>query len=353
MEYLLTEDQVNMRLDVALASVSELSRSALTKLIKNRCASIDGVVIEEADFKIGKPLTVKLQIPNTPQVRMKADLVDFEVVYEDKDLLIVNKPAGIVVHPGVGNYDKTLANGLMYKYGHELSSLGGVLRPGIVHRLDKDTSGLMMIAKNDQMHALLSDQISKREVKRHYAALVWGIPVPMYGKIENYLRKSPTCHTKVIVCSQRLLQQFATNQNNNLVSHKKPFISKKQGKYALTHYEFLSASANKEISLLRCKLSTGRTHQIRVHLAHIGHSIIGDQLYGNNERRAKKSLNENCILQDIISLQRQALHAYRLSFVHPIGNHLMNFQSKMPSDMNAICDIAKIDSNAIFEENSQ
>jgi 23S rRNA pseudouridine1911/1915/1917 synthase len=351
-DYFLNEDYCGMRIDAALSCVSSLSRSSLSKLIKSGCASINGEIIKEADFKITKPLNVKLHTSPTPEIKMKASLVDFTVVYEDADLLIIDKPSGVVVHPGVGNHENTLANGLMYQYGEELSSIGGMLRPGIVHRLDKDTSGLMVVAKNNHSHNLLSEQISKREIQRHYLALVWGIPVPACGKIENFLRKSPSCHTKMAVCSQRLVNKNVFEQNlanQPQDPQKKAFISKKQGKYALTHYEYLSAAKNKEISLIKCKLSTGRTHQIRVHMSHIGNSIVGDQIYGSNEQRAKRNLPQNEILEAILSLKRQALHAYHLSFVHPITRHQLNFYSEIPPDILEICKITGIQTEAINE----
>ncbi len=353
-DYFLNEDSCGMRIDAALSRISPLSRSSLTKLIKSGCASINGQVIRDADFKITKPVNVQLSTHLPAEIQMKASIVDFTVVYEDKDLLIVDKPAGIVVHPGVGNYENTLANGLMHHYGDDLSSIGGMLRPGIVHRLDKDTSGLMVVAKNNSMHNLLSEQIRKREVQRHYLALVWGVPVPACGKIENFLRKSPSCHTKMAVCSQRLINKkvFAQNfanqeQDSQNTFFAKAFACKKQGKYALTHYEYLSVAKNKEISLVKCKLSTGRTHQIRVHMSHIGHSIVGDQLYGNNEQRAKRNLPQNAILETILSLKRQALHAYRLSFLHPLTNEELNFYSNLPEDILEICKIANIQTDLI------
>jgi 23S rRNA pseudouridine1911/1915/1917 synthase len=256
-DYCLNEQHLNMRIDAALSCVSDLSRSALTKLIKGGHASINGQPIKDADFKITRPLTVRLLIPANPQVRMKASLVDFKVVYEDKDLLIIDKPAGVVVHPGIGNHEDTLANGLMHQYGDELSSVGGVLRPGIVHRLDKDTSGLMIVAKNNIAHSIISEQISKREVNRYYLALVWGMPIPACGKIENFLKKSPTCHTKMVVCPRRLMN-LANSAQNTLAKEqpqkpllKRIFTLKKQGKYALTYYECLSLSTNKP-----CKMQT-------------------------------------------------------------------------------------------------
>jgi 23S rRNA pseudouridine1911/1915/1917 synthase len=353
-DYFLSDQHFNMRIDAALSSVSDLSRSALTKLIKGGCVSINGALIKESDFKITKPLCVRILIPANPEIRMKSSVVDFTVVYEDKDILIIDKPAGVVVHPGIGNHEDTLANGLMHQYGDELSSIGGMLRPGIVHRLDKDTSGLMVVAKNNIAHNLLSEQISKREVDRHYLALVWGVPVPACGKIENFLKKSPSCHTKMAVCTRRLMSNENLVQKSPITEPwqakpllKKVFTLKKQGKYALTHYECLGLSTNKEISLVKCKLSTGRTHQIRVHLSHIGHSIVGDQTYGSNQQRAKKSLNQEDVLDVVLSLKRQALHAYRLSFLHPLTGELLNFYSNLPSDILTICKTIGIQTQCI------
>lgn len=231
-------------------------------------------------------------VPATPT----AENIALDIIFEDKDLLVINKPVGLVVHPAPGSPDGTLVNALLAHCGDSLSGIGGVKRPGIVHRLDKDTSGLIVVAKNDKAHRGLSEQLQDHSMARTYYAFVWGEPVPRAGKIDAPIGRHPTQRQKMAVV--------------------------KSGKPAVTHYEVIEKLDG--ASLLRCKLETGRTHQIRVHLSHIGHPLVGDPAYGKGRRPPP------------IPLPRQALHAAEIRFVHPVTKKVMEFKCDLPPDLTAL-----------------
>ncbi|MFY9287664.1 MAG: RluA family pseudouridine synthase, partial [Alphaproteobacteria bacterium] len=237
-------------------------------------------------------------IPPPEPAQPEAQDIELDVVFEDKDLLVINKPAGMVVHPAPGNRDQTLVNALLAHCGKSLSGIGGVARPGIVHRLDKDTSGLMVVAKNDAAHQALTAQFSDRSLSRIYQAVVWGAPTPKTGKIEVPIGRHARDRKKQAVTSR--------------------------GKTALTYYTVLENFSL--ASLVECKLATGRTHQIRVHLAHIKHPVIGDPVYGANKTRMKGN-------EELCTFPRQALHAAQLQFIHPRSKKSLRFLAKLPKDM--------------------
>ena len=240
---------------------------------------------------------------------------NIKILYEDKDLIVLNKPSGLVVHPGAGQQNQTLVDFLIKKYGKNLSNLSGIDRPGIVHRLDKDTSGLLIIAKNNKIHKLLQEKFKKREINRLYLAVIWGL-----------LKKNSG--------------SFTMNIGRNPKNRKKFSIFKIGGKSAITKYKVKKNFSN-VASLIECKLLTGRTHQIRVHLSSSGNSIIGDKKYGKNKSKLLKNVDKSLINQ-IITFKRQALHAYFLSFIHPIKKNKIELNSKLPNDINALIEQLKL-----------
>ena len=233
--------------------------------------------------------------------------INIIIFYEDKDLIVIDKPSGLTVHPGAGQKTSTLVDFLVNKYGKKLSNLSGIDRPGIVHRLDKDTSGLLLIARNNKTHKLLQDMFKKREINRLYYAIVWGL-------------------------LQKNSGSFTMNIGRNPKNRKKFSIFQNGGKNAVTKYKVKKNFSN-VASLIECKLLTGRTHQIRVHLSSSGNSIIGDKKYGKNKSKLIKNVDKS-IANYIISFKRQALHAYFLSFIHPIKKEEIRIISKLPSDFN-------------------
>jgi 23S rRNA pseudouridine1911/1915/1917 synthase len=233
-----------------------------------------------------------------------------DIRYEDGDLIVTDKPAGLVVHPGPGNADGTLVNALVAHCGASLSGIGGVRRPGIVHRLDKDTSGLLVAAKNDAAHAGLSKLFAAHDLERAYLALVWGSPSPAAGMVEGNIGRNPR-------------------------NRKKMAIVERGGREARTHYRVREHLADGCWSLVECRLETGRTHQIRVHLTSLGHAVVGDPLYGGNRAGSRKAL-PSAAAEALENWQRQALHAYRLAFKHPLSGELLEFTSEPPADMQAL-----------------
>jgi 23S rRNA pseudouridine1911/1915/1917 synthase len=306
----ITEEHVGLRLDKALAELASLSRTKATNLIKDGHVFInDSPVLDQNHrLEIGDIVKFELKL-ESKNYTPKASDIPLNIVFEDDDLIVIDKQSGLTVHPGAGNHDDTLVNALVGHYGKTLSSLGGEERPGIVHRLDRDTSGLMVVAKNDQAHAKLSEAIANREVKRVYTALVWGNVSPESGTIKTNIARSNKDRTRMTV------------------------VSDPAGKVAITHY--VTKRSLGYISILECSLETGRTHQIRVHLSHIGHSVVGDQTYGNNSRKinqyysgTKKEVLEN--------FKRQALHSSYLEFMHPTNLEIMRFESPLPKDLELI-----------------
>ncbi len=238
--------------------------------------------------------------------------IDFEIIFEDENMLVINKPANLATHPSNPRHDNTLVHGLLYKLNDRLSGIGGVLRPGIVHRLDKDTSGLMVVAKNDLAHHSLSDQIKNRDLKRNYLALCYGCPDPKSGKIEKNIDR----------CRKNRLKMT---------------VVKNSGKHAITNYDTLQSFCNNFFSLVECRLETGRTHQIRVHMNAIGNPLIGDQMY-NNKRKYLGSLGPE--LEELINkFPRQFLHSYKIAFLHPVTKEEMQFESNLPKDLQDLLDI--------------
>ena len=240
---------------------------------------------------------------------------NIKILYEDKDLIVLDKPSGLIVHPGAGHKNQTLVDFLIKKYGKNLSNLSGIDRPGIVHRLDKDTSGLLLIAKNNKTHKLLQEKFKKKEINRLYLAVIWGIPKKNSGILSMNIGRNPK-------------------------NRKKFTILKVGGKQAITNYKVKEIFSN-VASLIECKLLTGRTHQIRVHLSSLGNSIIGDKKYGKNKSKLLKNVDKY-LANYIISFKRQALHAYFLSFNHPIKKEKIQLKSELPSDFSELIEKLKL-----------
>ncbi|MBX4336531.1 RluA family pseudouridine synthase [Bartonella raoultii] len=315
------EDSLGKRLDQWLAQQynNELSRSRLQALIREGYLKIDGKPIKEPKTKLKSNQKIELIIPVLRDAEPLGEAIALDILFEDDHIIVINKPAGLVVHPGNGNWTGTLVNALIYHCGKSLSGIGGVKRPGIVHRLDKNTTGIMVVAKNDISHKNLSAQFSDHgrtsALDRRYHALVWGMPHRNTGTIDASLGRSPY---------NRIKQSVLHNQT--------PYA-----RHAITHFSLLEkygahTNTTSFASLLECRLETGRTHQIRVHMAHIGHPLIGDTVYGNAFKTKSNRLS-SIIKNAIDQLNRQALHAAHLTFEHPITGKIMSFSSPLPQDM--------------------
>ncbi|MBR2299767.1 MAG: RluA family pseudouridine synthase [Alphaproteobacteria bacterium] len=295
----------NERLDKFLAQKTDFSRAEIQRLIKNGYISQDGEEISDCAYKVKKGDEFEIEVPEPVQAEPEPQNIPLDVVYEDEDLLVINKPAGMVVHPGAGVYDGTLVNALLYHCGSSLSGIGGVKRPGIVHRIDKETSGLLVVAKNDMAHIGLSQQFEKHSIERTYFAFVYGIPSPLKGMIEGNIGRSRYDRKKMAL--------LATG-----------------GKEAVTHYDVQEAFGT-FAALVKCRLETGRTHQIRVHLSSKGHHLIGDKVY---VAPSKTSLKMPAELKSYVNhFQRQALHAATLGFIHPKTKEKLFFESPFPQDL--------------------
>ncbi len=289
----------------------DLSRSKIKNLILKKNLSINNKLNDDPSKKIKINDKISLIIPEPEEVNLKPFEYKIEIIYEDDDLLVLDKKADISMHPGAGNKDRTLVNALI-NYKKKLSNINGELRPGIVHRIDKHTSGLVVIAKNNFTHENLSNQFSEHSIERKYQTLVWGKLRPSNGRIETLITRS--------------------SKNRQLMS-----VSLSKGKNSITNYKTLEIFEKETVptfSLIECKLETGRTHQIRVHMSYKGNNIVGDQKY---KKKFKKIKNINKDLEKkIINLDRQFLHAISLGFTHPTKNKRMNFKSKLPNDLENI-----------------
>ncbi|WP_342272133.1 RluA family pseudouridine synthase [Candidatus Tisiphia endosymbiont of Parasteatoda lunata] len=305
-EYNVPNNLDGFRLDKALVSlISKTSRSQVQKSINDFQVQVNGLIISDSNFKVKENdlISVFFKAPD-PLTMQEAD-IKLDIFYEDEDLMVINKAAGMTVHPGSGNHQDTLVNALLH-HAKSLSSIGGLERPGIVHRLDKDTSGLMVVAKNNFAHVQLAKQIESRNLIRKYKALVWGIINPQEGVIRN-------------------------NIGRDRITRQKMTILKFGGKEAVTHYKTEEIFFDGIISMVECRLTTGRTHQIRVQLSHLKHSVVGDQTYGKNSRKVNS--NFSIVPQKLMDFKRQALHSWYISFSHPVSDKLLEFESPLPQDI--------------------
>ena len=299
------------RLDKALADATELSRARLQALIADGAVQIGGEIARSASAKVAAGMRFAIAVPRAAEAAALPQDIPLDIAFEDEHLIVVNKPAGMVVHPAAGNPDGTLVNALLHHCansgGGQLSGIGGVARPGIVHRIDKDTSGLLVVAKSDAAHEGLARQFADHSITRRYLAVCGGHPLTLEGKIVGRIGRSDANRKKMAV----------------LPDHSK------RGKHAVTHYRMLEKL--RDCALIECRLETGRTHQVRVHCASIGHALLGDPLYG----RTPASLRS--ILKDL-EFERQALHAAKLGFDHPVLGDYREFAADLPADMQELID---------------
>tara|TARA_Y100000591_G_C21774281_1_gene667333 strand:- start:324 stop:1304 length:981 start_codon:yes stop_codon:yes gene_type:complete len=303
------------RLDLFLTKkLQNFTRSYVKKQIVDKKVKINNLTISSPSKKLKQNDKIEINIIKNATEKLRPAKIKLDIIYEDKDLLIVNKQKGMVVHPGAGNLDNTLANALAYIYKKNLSDINGEFRPGIVHRIDKETSGLLVIAKNNLTHSELGKQFSSHSIKRKYLCLIWGVIRPINGKIQTLITRNI--------------------KNRQLMT-----VSEVKGKKAITNYKTLKVYNLKDvpkISLLECELETGRTHQIRVHLKFKGTSILGDKQYGK-ERQKYKKIN-SIFYNKLKNLNGQALHAQTLEFNHPTRKKWVSFKSNIPSDFKKMID---------------
>ena len=305
--------EAGMRLDKFLsAKLTAISRSQIQRLISIGNVECDDVIIADNSYKIKAGDVYQITLPPPQEAEPQAENIELNIVYEDDDLIVVNKPAGMTVHPAPGAYSGTLVNALLF-HCHDLSGIGGVKRPGIVHRIDKETSGLLVVAKNDLAHQKLSEQFAEHSIERTYLAVVYGILPNLNGRIEENIARNKFDRKKMAICESG-------------------------GKYAATNYKTLEIY-KKAASLVQCNLETGRTHQIRVHLSSLGNALIGDKVYVKNKKSETALPAE--LKQYVNTFPRQALHAKSLGFVHPRNGKFMQFDSELPEDMAELVDKLK------------
>jgi len=309
--FIVEDSENNLRVDVLINKREELiSRTRIKNLILKEKLKLNDKIIKSPSKKVITGDKLSLKIPEPEEGYLKPYDFKLKIIHEDENLLIIDKPAGIIMHPGAGNYDKTIVNALVNYDKNSLSTIGDELRPGIVHRIDKNTSGLVVIAKNNKTHENLSKQFSNHTITRVYQLLIWGKLRPSSGRIDTYITRS--------------------SKNRQLME-----VSRSKGKRAITNYKTIETFENDKtptLSLVECKLETGRTHQIRVHMSHIGNNIVGDDKY---KKKYKKLKNIDVRLESLISkLNRQFLHAKTLGFIHPRTNEEMVFSSILPQELN-------------------
>lgn len=294
------------RLDKALSTASGLSRERIKTLLGEGRVLLGGKPAVQASAKPGPGTAFEIRIPAAIPAQAQAQDIPLSIVFEDEHLIVIDKPAGLVVHPAAGNLDGTLVNALLHhcaiNNGGQLSGIGGVVRPGIVHRIDKDTSGLLVVAKSDAAHEGLARQFADHSIERAYFALVAGLPVPPAGTVHGAIGRSDHDRKKMAVLHDL----------------------NKRGKHAVTHYRLVESLG--PASLVECRLETGRTHQVRVHMASIGHPLLGDPVYGRTPAPLRAALAQ-------LHFARQALHAAVLGFIHPVTGASLRFESKLPADM--------------------
>ena len=305
MTYCVKAEEAGKRLDAYLAEVSDLSRSAAAKLIESGLATVNGRTVEKK-YAVKDGDLIDLSLPEAEEYEALPENIPLNVVYEDSDIIVINKPSGMVVHPAPGNYTGTLVNALLYHCKDSLSGIGGVMRPGIVHRIDKDTSGLLVVAKNDRAHRALSEELGYHGIEREYHALVRGGFKEEGGTVDLPIGRHPIDRKKMAV------------------------IKNGDGaREAVTHYEVLRSYG--QVSYLKLKLETGRTHQIRVHMSYLGHALLGDEVYASSKTLFEK--------QHAPLFDGQILHAKRLCLTHPTSGERMTFECELPDNFKKLLQI--------------
>ena len=312
LDFVVPEGAPPTRLDKMLAVLHpDLSRSRIKTLILSGDVCVSGDVVRDVSLQVEQGTALTLSIPPVEEGIPQAQDIPLDIVYEDDDLLVIDKAVGMVVHPGAGNHDGTLVNALLHHCGDSLSGIGGVKRPGIVHRLDKDTSGLLVVAKHDKAHQGLSDQLQDRSLSRIYTSFVWKVPPLIKGSVDAAISRHPHHRLKMM-------------------------INHRGGRAAVTHYRVRN-NYRDSIAEVACKLESGRTHQIRVHMQSIKHPLIGDPLYGLPRQEGvallKRAGYDVASAECILDFPRQALHAAKIGFVHPVSGAEMRFESDMPEDL--------------------
>ena len=310
---LIVEDEdKNLRIDSFLSKKKEISRTRIKNLILSKNLEINNKIIINPSKKISTGDKIIFEIPEPKKATLKPYNYKLDIFYEDKDLIIINKSSGIPMHPGAGNYDNTLVNALINYNGNKLSNIGDELRPGIVHRIDKDTSGLVIIAKNNKSHEHLSNQFEKHTITRVYQTLIWGKLRPQNGKIETLITRS--------------------SKNRQMME-----VGVKKGKKSITNYKTIEVFENNKVptfSFVECILETGRTHQIRVHMSYKGNNILGDRKYKKKYKKLNKI--DASLEKSILNLKRQFLHAKTIEFEHPSTGKRLTFSSKLPDELENI-----------------
>ncbi len=317
------------RLDKALArdvpEAAALSRTRLARLIADGAVSRKGIALTDPKAKVAEGEVLDIAVPPAEDYDVVAQDIPLEVLWEDKDLIVVNKRPGMVVHPAPGSRDGTLVNALLHHFGGELSGVGGEKRPGIVHRIDKDTSGLLVIAKSDRAHHGLAAQFEKHTVRRAYKALVYGVPDVGDPRLRGV--RGVAVEKGGVIRITSGLARHKTDRQRQAV------FFDGQGRHAITRAKLLDTYGEPEVlSLVECRLETGRTHQIRVHMAHAGHGLVGDQTYGGRRKLSQKALPAGAY-PAITNFERQALHAAELGFDHPVTGEYLLFEAELPDDM--------------------
>jgi 23S rRNA pseudouridine1911/1915/1917 synthase len=315
LEVIVAGDEGSTRLDRVLAvRLPQLSRSRLKALILADAVTLKNAPVRDPAYHVASGDTITIDVPEAVAAEPKAEKIALDIVHEDDDIIVINKPKGLVVHPAAGHETGTLVNALIAHCGASLSGIGGVKRPGIVHRLDKDTTGLMVVAKNDRAHKSLTEQFADHgrtnDMRRGYMALVWGVPNRLRGTVNAPIDRHPFAREKMAV--------------------------RDSGREAVTHWEILESFNGRDgkpvAALLACQLETGRTHQIRVHLAHIGHPLLGDAVYGPHFKTKSSHLGPRSQAA-LTALGRQALHAYLLALEHPKTGEILHWESPLPQDL--------------------
>jgi 23S rRNA pseudouridine1911/1915/1917 synthase len=324
LQYLIQEDEDGKRLDQLLSTLDEIvSRTQAQRLLKSGNILLNGKAEMSPSRKVRTGQEIMLTIPPPESTEVLSEAGELDILFEDEHLIVINKAAGMVVHPSAGHHSGTLVNYLLH-HCQDLSGIGGVLRPGIVHRLDKDTSGILVVAKTDDAHQNLSEQFKEHSVKRQYQTMVWGVPEKEHGVINAALRRHPV-----------------RRKDMSIVENENPEESEREkGKYAVTHWRVLQRF---EFSaLFACRLETGRTHQIRVHLTSIGHPVIGDPQYGKSPLKRLPSVSAE-LSQTIANFRRQALHAEILGFKHPSSSEWVEYSAAIPDDFQQLLKAIKHD----------